>query len=693
MVTNSPLIITELDFNEIKTNLINYLQGQTTFSDYNFTGSGLQSLLDVLAYNTHYGAFLVNMVANEMHIPTAVVRDNINNLAKALNYFPYSATAPTAYVNIKASQIAPFGNAPSTLLLPRFTSFISQAVNGVNYNYVTTQSYSAPLVTTANGNTILSQTYTFNNIALQEGDVINYTYTADVTNPRSSFNIPNANIDTSTLIVNVTELTNPSQTFPYVLSNDVSLLTGNSRVYFLEGAENSTYNIYFGDNVLGRNLLPGELVNVTYLNTHADASNFANSFTILAPIGGVSNVVITAISAASGGSAPETNQSIKTNAPLAYTTQERAVTLDDYNFLLTRDYKNIGSLATWGGDQNNPPVYKSVFISIKPKFGQYLTNLQKQEILNLLQKYKMPTVDNVIVDPDYTYILFQTAVNYNSNKTSATPQQLITTVTNAITTFCNNQLSRFNTVYRDSDTDNAIIASDPSILGVDSEVYLQKRFFPILGQSATYILNFNTPLKRGGLLEDLFSSPGIIINDATGTPRTCFIEENINTYQGITDIVVNNPGFNYTGEIQVIVNGDGTGATAHAEVINGSVNRVILDTQGEGYSFATIILNGGGGIGATATPVLAAATGVLRTYYTDGSNKFFITQNQGIVDHINGTITLTNFNPVDIANLNKSLSISIKPQTGIIFPTRNNILILDPLDPSAIQVSLLPQVI
>lgn len=694
MATNSPLIITELDFNEIKQNLMNYMQGQAIFSDYNFTGSGLQALLDVLSYNSHYGAYLVNMVANEMHIPTAVVRNNINNLAKSLNYSPTSATAPTAVVNVVAAPPTPFDpNAPSTLFMPRYTGFMSQAINGINYNYVTTQAYTAPLQTVANGATIISQTYQFNNVAVQEGDVINYTYVSDTTNPRSSFNIPNANIDTKTLIVMVTENSPVPQTIPYTLSTDVSLLTGNSRVYFLEGSQDSTYNLYFGDNILGRNLTPGDTVNLTYLNTHADASNYANSFTIMAPLGtSVSNVIVQSVSASGGGATAETNDSIKVNAPLAYTTQERAVTLADYNFLLARDYKNLGSVSTWGGDQNNPPVYGTLFISIKPLFGKFLSNLQKQEVLDILQKYKMPTVQVTIVDPDYTYMLFDLDVNYNPNITTATPDQMVATVKNAVINFCNTQLSKFNGPYRDSQADQAIVNSEPSILGVDTEVFLQKRFFPLLGQNATYVLNFNSPLHRGGLLEQLYSSPGVIINDTNGIPRTCFIEENIDTYQGITSIVVNNPGVSYTGEISVVITGDGQNASAHAVIINGSVNSIVLDDAGQGYSFATVQLIGGGGFNATATPVLAAATGVLRTYYTDGSNKFFITQNQGIVDHVNGTVTLTNFNPVDIANLTKSLSISIKPQNSMIFPVRNNILILDPLDPSSIQVSLIPQV-
>lgn len=678
---NNIVTISELDFDQIKTNIITFLKGQETFSDYNFEGSGLSVLLDILAYNTHYGAYYLNMIANEMHISTAQLRDNIVNIAKSLNYTPKSSTSSTASVRVK---ITPpnSNNVTSILTMPRFTSFISQAVNGVNYNFVTTTSYSAPFDGTS---------YTFENVIINEGDVINYTYNV-IGNGRTSFNIPNANIDTSTLLVNVTETSNTqSSTLPYILAKDVSLLDGNSRVYFLEGSTKSTYNIYFGDGIIGKKPSNGDIVNLVYLNTHADAPNYANGFSITTSVGGYSNVQVQSIFQASGGSLAETTDEIKFHAPLSYVTQNRAVTVQDYKYLLNRDYPNIGSISVWGGDKNTPPIYGKIFISIKPKFGIYLSTLEKQKVSNILTQYSLPTIDPVIVDPDYTYILYNLNVNYNPNLTTTSSDQLISFIKNVVRNYSNDQLSRFDATYRESTLIQSILNLDPSILGADAGIYLQKRFFPILGSSASYTLNFNTQLKQGGFSERLYTSPGITIFDNAGIPRTCFIEENINSYQGITQINVVAPGFNYTGVPTLTISGDGTGAKARAVIVNGTINSVILDDPGEGYSFATVTISGGGGYGAVLSPILESSFGTLRTYYIDSSNKFFVSTNQGTVDHVNGIVNITNFRPIDIANQSKVVYVNVKPLNNYIIPTQNNILLLDPTDPASIQINLIPQ--
>lgn len=680
-IQNGRLLVTELDFDLILQNLQSFMQGQSTFNSYNFAGSGLQVLLRELAYNTHYGAFMVNMLANEMFISTAQVKDNLVKLAKALNYVPQSMESPVAYVNVI---VTPTNNNTPNLVLPAYTPFQSQAINGANFTYNTTTGYIAPL---ANGQ------YLFSNVALQEGIVVNYTFTASNSNPRNTFNIPTANIDTSTLIVNVTENTpSPPNTIPYILSLDVSLLDANSRVYFLEGTDSSQYNIYFGDNVMGRALIPGDTFTATYIVTGGEASNQANSFTIMSPVGGFGNVIVQSITSSAGGSQAETADSIALNAPLAYTTQERAVTINDYNFLLNRDYPNIGSMAIWGGDQNIPPIYGTLFLSIKPKVGTILSNLQKQQVLNILSRYTIQTQSNTpqIVDPDYTYLLVSVKATYNPNKTTLTQNQLISNITNAILNYGSSKLGIFNGIFIQSDLDSAVKATDSSILGSQSEVFLSKRFFPVLNQNANYTFNYNTPLNQGGLLEKLYSAPGCVFYDSFGNPQNCFVEENINTYQGITQITVANPGFGYTGQPVVSIYGDGNGASAHAVIVNGAVQSIILDTQGEGYSIATATVVGGGGYGAVITPILAAQTGILDTYYYTNGNKTIINSNQGTVDHVLGRVTLVNFAPIDINNQTKQMTINVKPNDNLVIPTRNNILQIDPLDPAAISVTMIP---
>ncbi len=679
MSAPSPLVVTSLDFDGIKSNFIQFLQSQTTFSDYNFAGAGFTVLLDILSYNTYYGGYFVNMLASETGIETAVIRDNLNKIAKALNYTPRSMICSTAFVNLTVTP--PAGNTPvSSLSLPAYTSFLSQAINGVNYTYSTTSPQNASL--SANGN------YLFSNIAISEGDVVNFIYTANTTNPRNQYNIPSANIDTTTLVVNVTENSLvPPQTFPYTLCTDVSLLTGNSQVYFLDGGDNSTYNLYFGDGILGRSLLPGDTVYLTYLNTNGDTPNQANNFTIISPIGGYGNVITSSISAASGGAQAETNDSIRLNAPLAYTTQERAVTLDDYLFLLGRDYQNIGSIAAWGGDKNNPPVYNSIFLAIKPLFGSYLTNIQKNQIMQILQKYNLPTTNIQIVNPDFTYLVVTSNVNYNPNATNLTTSQLQQEITNAILGYNSTNLGKFTSTFRGSNLSDAIEAVDPSILGVDNTIFLQKRFFPNLTQPSSYTLNYYTALQQGTLT----SLPGISIFDNNGNLQQAALEENVNTFKGITGYQVVNPGFGFTDTPNITITGDGSGASAQAIIVNGSISQVIPINNGENYNITNVQISGGGGYGAEVIPILSNSTAVLDTYYFSNSTKLYITTNQGNINYPSGVVTLNNFNPNNILNAAQQLSINVQPASQFVFPSLQNILTIDPTDPLAISVNLIPQ--
>jgi hypothetical protein len=681
---NSRMIITELDFDTILQNLQNFMQNQSVFTDYNFTGSGLQVLLKELSYNDHYLAYYMNMLGNESNISTALVRDNIVLHAKALNYVPFSMTSPSAFVNVVVTPSTGNGN-PAFLTLPRYTPFQSQSINGQNFTYNTIEGYTTSY---DSGNNI----YTFANVQINEGQVVNYTYTASVNNPRNSFNIPNANIDTSTLIINVTENTpSPSATYPYAYSTDVSLLTGNSRVYFLEGSYANTYNLYFGDGILGKALSPGDYVTATYLVTYGPASNMANSFTCMNPIGGYGNVITQSVSASSGGNIAETADSIKLNAPISNMTQERAVTVNDYKFLLQQNYSNIGSVSVWGGDQNNPPVYGVPFISIKPVYGNYLTPIQKQQVLGILQTYNITGIVPQIVDPDYTYILFTIDVNYNPNNTTLNANQLIAAVQTQIANYANAYLGSFDSTYRESTINQFILNADPSIMGCSVEIYLQKRFWPTLNNIQTYTLQFYTPLLQGGINEKLYSSPGLITFDTFGNTQTCFIEENINTYQGISSIYVNTPGFLYTGQPIITITGDGQGATAEAVIVNGALQSVNLLTQGEGYTIATAEVTGGGGYGATITPILSSQIGILDLYYYTNTNKVILNTNLGTVDHVAGTVTINNINILGIQNQSQMLTLNAKPLNNIILPSQQNILLWDITDPTAITVNLIPQ--
>lgn len=680
--SNTYVQVTELDFDLILTNLQNWFQTQqSTFTDYNYTGAGLGVLLRALAYNTHYGALLANILGTEMFPTTAQLRDNIITGAKSLNYTPASMSAPIAFVNITVTP--PANTGAGSLVIPAYTQFVSTAINGTNYPFVTNQAWIANL---SNG------TYQFANVELLEGTVLNYTFTMTATNSSNTFNLPSANIDTTTLVVNVLENNSvPPTSYPYVLAGDVTLLDNTDRVYFLDGSTSNTYNLQFGDGVIGKALNNGDVINAIFISTDGELANYANNFAIQQPLSGYSNVIITAVSAASGGSQAEDNDSIQLNAPQFYVQQNRAVTVNDYESILLQNYPNISSCIAWGGDQNVPPVYGQVFISVKPQVGNYLTTTQKNYITNTIFANKGMVMGSVnIVDADFTYLNFSFNVYYNPNATVLTEAQIENEIQQAVYNYANNTLGLFNSTYIQNQLEDAVIAADASILGVDTTTFLQKTFYPTLGLQATYTLNYYTALAQAGILDALYSSPSFGIYDVTGVLQNCYFDENPATYTGISQINITNPGAGYTtAQVQIV--GDGTGASATAVIVNGGIGAIIINDIGTGYSIATATILGDG-YGAQLNCVLSSSQGTLEIYYYASSDKFYITQSAGTVDHTNGIVTLSNFNPQSIANPQGELSIYIQPQSSVIIPARNNIMLVNPNDPLAIAINMIPTI-
>ena len=314
---NSNIQITDLDFSSIKTNFINYLQSQSTFQDYNFEGSGLNVLLDVLAYNTQYNAFYLNMVANEMFLDTATQRASVISQAKVLNYTPQSAIAPTAFINVVFN-----GVTTSSFTLPAYTPFLSSAINGVNYNFLTTDSYTV---------NVSSNTAIFPSVEIKQGTSGFYSYVVDsTTNPSYTFEIPDATIDTTSLQVVVQQSQSNGSYQIFNLATSGLQLNSTSQVYFLQESLTGTYEIYFGDGVLGQQLTDGNIVRISYISTEGTSGAGANSFQMLSAINGYYPSAIYPISAASSGSDKESITSIKFQAPKSFAAQGRAVTKNDY---------------------------------------------------------------------------------------------------------------------------------------------------------------------------------------------------------------------------------------------------------------------------------------------------------------------------------------------------------------------------
>ena len=393
------LNITELDFDNIKQNLKTYLSKQKEFTDYDFEGSGMAVLLDLLSYNTHYNALYSNMLANEMFLDSADLRNSVVSHAKQIGYTARSARAPKATLNVTVNDAT-----TATVTMARGTAFTT-TIDGVSYQYVTNKAVS---ITPTDG------VYTFSNVDVYEGTLVSNKYTVDTTDANQRFLIKNINADTSTLKVTVQTSASDSTTETYTLSTDFTSATDDSKIFFLDAVEDQQYEITFGDGVIGKALSNGNVVNISYVVTNGDASNSATTFASASSIDGFSNITVSVVSNSFGGAPAEENSSIKFNAPKRYSSQNRAVTVDDFKSIVRSIYPNIQSIRVWGGEENDPPVYGRTYISIKAISGSNITQAVKDDITTELKKYMVASVTPVISDPETIFLVVESDVKYLS---------------------------------------------------------------------------------------------------------------------------------------------------------------------------------------------------------------------------------------------------------------------------------------
>jgi hypothetical protein len=686
MASNTNIQVANLDFSDIKRNFITYLQSQDTFKDYNFTGSALSTLLDVLAYNTQYNAFYLNMVANEMFLDSALQRSSVVSHAKLMNYVPKSAIGPIAEINLVFT-----GVTTTNFTIPKYTKFLSEPVNGTNYNYVTT---------TATTVSTVGNVATFPGIELKQGSFSSYNFIVNSTNnPNYIYEIPDSNVDLSTIEVLVQE--SSTNNYYEIYNSETSYLELNptSKVYFVQEAVNGNYQIYFGDGVLGKQLSDGNIVRVNYLTTLGTAGGLANNFVLMDNIGSYSTVTINPITPATQGTSKETVASIKFQAPKAFAAQSRAVSKNDYITAVQQNSLGISfdAVSVWGGEENVPVVYGQVFISLKPKGAYDLTLTQKQLILSqVLKPISMMTVEPTIIDPDYTYIQLSANVLYNTAQTTLSPGTMQVGIQNAIYNYSANNLNTFNSTFSSYDVLTTINSYNKSIVSSDFIINVQKKFYPTLGTATSYNLYFNSSLKRGLYGTSLVSYPSVTITNPSNTATTLsgvYFEEVPTSTVGVDSISVLNGGYNYTDTPSVVITGDGTGATATAKIVNNKLYSVTVTNAGVGYTsaLATIVPAVGDttGTGASVLVQLQGQYGTIRSYINDTiKGKVIISANVGTIDYTNGIVVLSNFNPISVNNDLGQLTISCKPTTTIISSSLNRIITIDPYDPAAVSVSV-----
>ena len=539
-MASNKLEVSDFDFDDIKTNLKTFLRSQSEFQDYDFEGSGFAILLDILAYNTHYLGFNANMLANEMYLDSADIRKNIISLAKMLGYTPSSVRSPTASIDILVGD-----GSGSSITMTKGTAFTT-TIDGTTYQFIN----NADVVTTP-----INGVYRFSNVTIYEGTLVTFRYTADTTDTDQRFIIPSSLVDTSTLVVKVQNSSTDTTTNTYTLATGLATVQSTSKVYFLQEVEDGKFEVYFGDNVIGSSLSNGNIVILEYIVTNVEAANGASTFTASTTIGGFSNLTITTNSNAQGGTPAETKESVRFNAPLQYSAQNRAVTTSDYESLVQSIYPNALSISAWGGEDDETPVYGTVKIAIKAASGSTLTTATKQSIVTQLKKYNVASVTPVIVDPETTSILLTSSVKYDEKLTTKTATTLKSDIVSILTNYNTATLQKFDGVFRYSKVTSLIDNTDTSIVSNITTIKVRKNFTPILNTSSRYDIYFRNSLYNpvsgynsvnGGILESTgFKISGDSTNifylddDGAGNIRRYRLIGSVRTYVNNTQGTIN----------------------------------------------------------------------------------------------------------------------------------------------------------
>lgn len=482
-MANSSIVLTQLDFDSFKSSLKRYLQEQDRFKDYDFDGSNLSVLLDILAYNTYNNAFYLNMVGNEMFLDSAKLRDSVISHAKELNYLPRSFKSATA--DIQLTVTPPDGNATKkSIVVPKGTTFVSR-VDDFTYTFSTPENV---VITNFKDGAFVS-----NNITIYEGNYLSDTYAVNYNNPLV-YRISNKRVDITSILVTVIE-DNGATTLNYSRATSLFGHDSNSKVFFLQPAINDSYEIVFGDGVVGRKPKNGSVVIVEYRVANGELPNGAFKFVNTARIDGQANVIVQTISAASGGEVAEDLNSIKFNAPRAFTTQERAVTAEDYENLLKANYPEINAVTAYGGEDAVPPQYGRIFISIDLKDVDGLPLIKQNEYKRFLRARSSVAMEPIFISPDYTYLHVVTNIKYNINKTGLNPEDIRTYVIDSILNYAATNLNNFARTLRYSKLVNAIDAAEGSIISNETDVELVKYITPVLNTTQNITVDFKNALE------------------------------------------------------------------------------------------------------------------------------------------------------------------------------------------------------
>ena len=549
-MANTNIDLVGLDFTSLKNNLKTFLKTNTQFKDLDYEGSNINVLLDVLAYNAYLNAFYTNMVASEMFLDTAQLRDSVVSHAKELNYVPRSFTSSRATITV---DITP-STTVSSLVIPKYTSFTSR----VGSNTFTFSTNEALVVTTAN-NGVYTKT-----LDLYEGALRTESFVVNLANTSQRFVLSNPTVDTSAMAISVYE-DGGQNVLAYNQAAQLYGVSDTSQVYFVQPSQNGQYEVVFGDGVYGRKPKDGSTVVVNYRACSGELPNGASLFSPDGAIDGHANISVTVVSSAVGGTTSETVESIKYNAPRSFQAQNRAVTASDYETLLLNQFSDIQAISVYGGEETDPPRYGKVFVSVDVADADGAPELRKKAFLEYIQEKAPLTVQAEFIDPAFIYVQVSSTIAYNINNTTKNISDIETAVQSAISNFNTTTLQNFNVSLYYSALCSAIDGADQSILSNDTELFLIKRVVPVTNYDYGFVVETHNVLQTETGVKLTVSEPHYG-HTLTSTPFTyqdtaCILVDDtlgnvfIAARQASTIQVIRNVGtINYTTGKVTIVN-------------------------------------------------------------------------------------------------------------------------------------------
>lgn len=686
MTTPTQLRVAELDYDQILTNLVEFMKADPTFTDYDFSGSGMRLLARVLAYVTYYTGHYVSMAANESFLDTAQLRSSVVSHARMLGYEAKGAQSATITANVS---VIVANTTPALLTLPKQTQFVLQSNTSVVF--YTTQDATLTRDT--------ANVYQGENITLIEGRPAQYRFTVDVTNPTQRFIIPNANADFLNVGVTVFDSDNndTSTTFRRADAADLLTLDGTTPVFFVREAYNGYLELTFGNGTVGKALAHGNVIVVDYYITSGAAGNGIrgpfkiNDTSIAGLIRGVTASPDANTLASAGGADAESVDDIRYIAPLSYQAQNRCVTAEDYKaIILSQLGAQVAALNVFGGEQGNPndplerPVYGKVYIAMKPTTGLRFSEYTKNLIANtILKPHSVVGVIPEVVDPDYTYLNVATNVRFDPRQTSRTRAQLADAVSSAISEYAAQNLERFDNVFRGSKLARAIDDADPSITSSITAIQLQKRIYPTLDRNNIALLKFGTPLQKNGDASAIvvptarFAYIDPSLPAGSNAVSGCYLREN----NGLVEVVV--PVVSTTRTLGLAINGTGTFREAE-QVYQGTslATASVVGTVVKWDATRRILTVANATNSFRANEIVHGATSKAEWVVTSTTNPNIdavrvLSSNAGTLDVHSGVLRLVNFTPVAIDNDLTYISIDVVPTQIELQSELNRMLILD----------------